>query len=125
MANHIFSISYSTFICEGGLNQILREVTHYHYNIKNIFMLFQLHGIIFGDLDFRLGLLYEHLLHRYHLFSNLKTFLFVFMSIFFFSMTSRLILAQRRPGMLILKYLLQGIMPCKIQIRNCLYGNII
>lgn len=46
-------------------------------------MLFQLHGIIFGDLDFRLGLLYEHLLHRYHLFSNLKTFLFEFMSIFF------------------------------------------
>ena len=54
----------------GGFNQTLREVMQYHYNIKNIFMPFQLHGIIFGDLDFRLGLLYVHLLHRYHLFLN-------------------------------------------------------
>ena len=63
---------HTVFYTGGGLNQTQREVTQYHYNIKNIFMPFQLHGIIFGDLDFRLGILYVHLLHRYHLFLNQK-----------------------------------------------------
>ena len=72
--------SHTVFYTGGGWNQTEREVTQYHYNIKNIFMPFQLHGIIFGDLDFRLRILLTPLSFVF----KSKTFSFEFKSIFSF-----------------------------------------